>query len=56
MFSQADFKRPRQASDLEAIAKWKMGVISSFYKQFAKKKIIGTPIDAFVLLPEKEMG
>ena len=53
MFSYADFKHSRQASDLEMIAKWKMGVISSFYGQFAEKRIIGTPIDACVLLPKK---
>jgi hypothetical protein len=56
MFSQADFRHPQQSTDLEAVAKWKMGVISSFYKQFAEKQIIGAPIDAFVLLPEGETG
>jgi len=56
MFSQADFNRPREARDLEVIVKWKIGVISSFYKQFAKKPIIGTPIDAFVLLPKETAG
>jgi hypothetical protein len=56
MFSQDDFKCPRQVADMEAIIRWKMGVISSFYKQFAKKQIIGTPIDVFVLLPERHAG
>ena len=52
MFSHPGFRRPHKPSDLEKIAKWKMHVISSFYKQFAERQIIGTPIDAFVLVPE----
>ena len=51
MFSQADFVSPTRPSDLEKIVKWKFQVISTFYKQFAKRKTIGTPVDAFVLLP-----
>lgn len=53
MFSFADFKRPRQASDLAVITEWKMGMIASFYRRFAKEQIIGTPIDAFALLPQE---
>jgi hypothetical protein len=52
MFLHTDFLQPQHDKDLEVIVKWKMGVISGFYKQFAKQKIVGTPIDAFVLVPD----
>ncbi len=52
MLSEADFEQPKYVSDLGKIAKWKMWVVSSFYKQFAKNQNIGTPVDEFVLIPQ----
>lgn len=51
MFHQPDFKLPKEVSDLVPIVKWKMKTIATFYAEFAKMKIIGGRIDAFVLLP-----
>lgn len=51
MFAQPDFESPKCPDDLVQIAEWKMKVIASFYNEFASKKIIGTPIDALVLVP-----
>lgn len=51
MFVGDNFRSPITMAGLESVAKWKLGVIASFYQQFARKKIIGTPIDAFTLLP-----
>jgi hypothetical protein len=53
LLSQPDFNQPKVVEDLEQIVKWKMGVIASFYKRFAKQKIIGTPIDVVILPPNK---
>jgi len=51
MLLGSNFKHLKGSDDLADIAKWKMQVISTFYQQFAKKKIIGTPSDVFVLHP-----
>ena len=52
MFSCSDFRPPRQPGDYVEIAKWKMTVVASFYKKFAREPLIGGPPDAFLLLPE----
>ena len=36
------------------LGRWKMMVISTFYNQFTKNKIIGKPIDVEMLLPRKQ--
>ncbi len=53
MLSEADFKQPRYVNDLGKIAKWKMQMIASFYRQFAKSQKIGSPVDEFVLTPQR---
>ena len=55
MFSQKDFKAPRSYDDLIKISKWKMQIIASFYKHFADKQLIGTPIDSFMVLPKQSV-
>jgi hypothetical protein len=52
MFSGENFRAPTTIAELEKAARWKLEVIASFYQRFARKKIIGTPIDAFILLPQ----
>ena len=52
MLAQPDFKRPKGIVGLEQCARWKLRLVSSFYKHFAKKQIIGGPVDAFVLSPK----
>jgi hypothetical protein len=54
MFAYESFKRPTTIEGVEKIAQWKLSVIASFYNQFARQKIIGTPIDAFILQPRKQ--
>lgn len=54
MFTYADFKSPRQADEFIEFTKWKFKVIASFYKCFAKRPVIGGPIDAFVLRPQAQ--
>ncbi len=49
----AHFKRPYQITDSVKTVKWKMEVISSFYKKFAPAQIIGTPIDVHIFYPKK---
>lgn len=51
MLMDSNFERIKEIDDLAKIAKWKMRVISTFYQQFARKKIIGTPSDVFILQP-----
>jgi hypothetical protein len=51
MFAYEGFKRPKTPEEYVDVAKWKVRVIASFYSHFARQKIIGTPIDAFVLQP-----
>ena len=51
MNSYNDFNMPTSSTDYERLAKWKMEVISSFYKRFANKVMIGTPINSFILEP-----
>jgi hypothetical protein len=51
MNSYDDFNISNSPADYQRVAKWKMEVISSFYKQFANKEIIGRPIDTFILEP-----
>jgi hypothetical protein len=52
MFVYEDFKQPKTPEEYVEVAKWKVRVIASFYKQYAKQEIIGAPIDGFPLLPE----
>jgi hypothetical protein len=52
MLQEPDFKPPRSPDAFAEIAKWKVGVVASFYKQFAKTQTIGAPVDAFALVPE----
>jgi hypothetical protein len=52
MFAFESFSSPKTQSEMEEVAKWKLSVIASFYKKFARRKLIGTPIDAFILLPK----
>jgi len=52
MRQKSNFSINNSPERIEEIAKWKMTVIASFYKKFAKKKIIGTPVDSFVILPK----
>ena len=40
--------------DLEKIARWKLSVITSYYKKIAKPETIGTPIKSFVLSSKKK--
>lgn len=54
MLLGSNFKHLKDINDLANTAKWKMQVISTFYQQFAKKKIIGTPSDVFVLHPSNK--
>ena len=51
MLSQSDFRLPSDLSDNERFVEWKMQVISSFYKRFAKIATIGEPIDVLTLTP-----
>lgn len=51
MVSQDVIKQPQKIGDIEKVIKWKMSVISSFYKNFATKGNIGNPIDVFSLVP-----
>lgn len=51
MLSQSDFNMPSDLSDNEKFVEWKMRVISSFYKRFAKIATIGEPIDVLTLVP-----
>ena len=53
MFSYPDFKSSAQPKQYLEVAKWKMEVIASFYRKFAKKPLIGKPIDAFSLFPRR---
>jgi|SRR5215475_6845566 len=52
MFAFESFSSPKTQTEMEEVAKWKLSVIASFYKKFARRKLIGTPIDAFILLPK----
>jgi hypothetical protein len=52
MFARENFKPLKGKAGLEQIAKWKLEVIASFYEEFAHKKIVGKPIDAFTLWPK----
>jgi hypothetical protein len=45
----SEFSTPKTERDLERWVKFKFEVISYFYKKFAKRQIIGRPIDAFCL-------
>jgi hypothetical protein len=54
MFAYEGFKRPKTPEEYSEVAKWKVRVIASFYNHFARKKIIGTPINAFVLQPRSQ--
>jgi hypothetical protein len=53
MFSYDDFRAPQNPTDNIGVVKWKMRVISSFYKKFARKPIIGGPIDVFFIRPAR---
>ena len=52
MFAFESFSSPKTQTEMEDLAKWKLSVIAGFYKKFARKKLIGTPIDAFILTPK----
>ena len=49
MFGEKDFIYPRTVERMEEVVKWKLKVIASFYHHFAQQKIIGNPVDAFIL-------
>ena len=49
MLSFPDFKKPRKAEDLANWVRFKLKFVAQFYKEYGKKQIIGTPIDAFSL-------
>jgi hypothetical protein len=52
LFATPNFDYPQTPNDMEKVIKWKMRVITSFYKNFARKQIIGGSSDAFVLHPK----
>lgn len=52
MFNFENFSSPKTQAEMEEVARWKLSVIASFYKKFARRKLIGTPIDAFILSPK----
>jgi len=54
MFSHKDFKHPARPDEYIEVIRWKMEVVASFYQKFARKPIIGKPIDAFIILPKGE--
>jgi len=54
MFAGENFKSPKTKAEFEEVAKWKLKVIASFYNQFARQKIIGQPVNAFILQPGKQ--
>ncbi len=49
MLSFPDFKRLEKPDDLADWVRFKLEFVARFYKKYAKKQIIGTPIDAFCL-------
>ncbi|MHC1783056.1 MAG: hypothetical protein AB9891_09935 [Anaerolineaceae bacterium] len=51
MVNQEVLTLPNIREKQEKIVKWKLTVISSFYSNFAKKVIIGRPIDVISLIP-----
>lgn len=49
MVTFPDFKKPHNAEDLANWVRFKLTFVARFYKEYGKKQIIGTPIDAFSL-------
>jgi hypothetical protein len=49
LFKEPEFKRPLTSSDLEQWAKFKMEVITYFYKKYCRQSIVARPIDTFLI-------
>ena len=49
MLSFPDFKRLQRSDDLADWVRFKLKFVAQFYKEYGKKQIIVTPIDAFAL-------
>ena len=49
MLSFPDFKKLQRGDDLASWVRFKLKFVAQFYKEYGKKQIIGTPIDAFAL-------
>lgn len=47
-----DFRKLNTLTEYEEFIKFKMILISSIYKKYCNKSIIGTPIDVFSILPK----
>ncbi|MGB6694628.1 MAG: hypothetical protein WBE56_10620, partial [Terracidiphilus sp.] len=49
MLSFSDFRKLEKPEDLARWVRFKLKFVAQFYKEYGKKQIIGTPIDAFSL-------
>lgn len=47
LLNEPDFKKLKTVSDLEEWSKFKLELISYFYKNYCKRSLIGRPIDTF---------
>jgi hypothetical protein len=47
LFIEREFKRPKNIKDLEEWSKFKMELISYFYKKYCKISLVSRPIDSF---------